>query len=55
MSNARKCDICGRLYVDSLPYPDLKLYRGQYPRIDKLDLCSECQEHLEQFVDGKDK
>ena len=52
MIKAYKCDICGKLYEVSLPYPDLRLYRGQYPHIDQLDLCDECQEKLERFVNG---
>ena len=52
MSIAHKCDICGKLYEASLPYPDLRLYQGQSPHIDQLDLCDECQEKLKRFVNG---
>ena len=53
MSKACKCDICGKLYEDLPPYPDLRLYRYQDPHGEhRLDLCDECQKNLERFVGG---
>lgn len=51
MSKAYKCDICGKLFDARMSVPDITIVRYRHPnRSERLDLCDECQEKLEQFV-----
>lgn len=54
MANAKKCDICGRLFEATF-VPDITIhkYRHCYGE-ERLDICPECQKKLEKFVNKEE-
>lgn len=56
MSEAKKCDRCGKFYSVSSNYKILPKYRiglngdGRYSNFQEIDLCSDCMKSLDYFI-----
>jgi hypothetical protein len=59
MADAKKCDICGAFYMRDEFFPIVPGYRltkeGFSSGLVFLDLCPECKEKLESFVESLKK
>lgn len=52
MADAKKCDICGK-YYDSPNDSALTKYRDHNGFINKKDVCSECSQLIESFIESR--
>ena len=56
MARAIKCDVCGKLCELPSPIPDIRVVKNMYLLDDCwYDLCPECQQKLENFLEGKEE
>lgn len=56
MADAKKCDICGKFYMPQLGIMNdngyYLGYDGGFIRIDRYDLCPDCNKKLNEFVES---
>lgn len=53
MANAKKCDRCGAFYVVT-GKKTIYVAKKEWSEWNELDLCSECQNKLKEFLDFND-
>ena len=54
MSDAKKCDRCGAFY-NELPGWRYKVVKNEYPTLQSIDLCNNCNYELEEWLKKDDK
>ena len=56
MARAIKCDVCGKLCEEPTTIPDIRVVKNMLYLDDQwYDLCPECQQKLENFLEGKEE